>query len=102
MKQTTIKEGNFFEKALKIIETKYEDKVKSLRPEIFLILHHSYNKAHILLDQTYAYDQGYNALEAMARGGFTGRNILRSIITNRKIAINAIADVDYLVNELSF
>jgi hypothetical protein len=28
----------------------------------------SYNKAHILLDQTYAYDQGYNALEAMAKG----------------------------------
>jgi hypothetical protein len=27
----------------------------------------SYNKAHILLDQTYAYDQGYN-LEAMAKG----------------------------------
>ncbi|NNK40358.1 MAG: glycosyltransferase, partial [Winogradskyella sp.] len=30
--------------------------------------------AHILLDQVYAYDQGFNALEAMARGivVFTG------------------------------
>jgi hypothetical protein len=27
----------------------------------------SYNKAHILLDQA-CYDQGYNALEAMAKG----------------------------------
>ena len=33
-----------------------------------------YNKAHILLDQVFAYDQSYNALEAMAKGKvvFTG------------------------------
>ena len=33
-----------------------------------------YDKAHILLDQVYAFDQGYNALEAMAKGKvvFTG------------------------------
>jgi hypothetical protein len=42
--------------------------VKSLRPDIpYTTYINSYNKAHILLDQTYAYDQGYNALEAMAR-----------------------------------
>ena len=34
----------------------------------------AYNSAHILLDMVYAYDQGYNALEAMAKGKvvFTG------------------------------
>src|SRR5690606_35481558 len=33
-----------------------------------------YDSCHILLDQVYAYDQGYNALEAMAKGKvvFTG------------------------------
>ena len=34
----------------------------------------AFDTAHILLDQVYAYDQGYNALEAMAKGKvvFTG------------------------------
>jgi hypothetical protein len=27
-----------------------------------------YNKSHIVLDQVFSYDQGYNALEAMAKG----------------------------------
>jgi hypothetical protein len=45
----------------------------------------SYNKAHILLDQVYAYDQGYNALEAMAKRWFYGRGtaIHRSLQTVR-------------------
>jgi hypothetical protein len=42
--------------------------VKSLRDIPYTTYINSYNKAHILLDQTYAYDQGYNALEAMAKG----------------------------------
>ena len=34
----------------------------------------NYEQAHIILDQVYAFDQGYNALEAMAKGKvvFTG------------------------------
>jgi hypothetical protein len=32
-----------------------------------------YNKSHIVLDQVFSYDQGYNALEAMAKAVvFTG------------------------------
>jgi glycosyltransferase involved in cell wall biosynthesis len=103
------KKGNdFFEKALKIIETKYEDKVQIIttRDIPYTTYINSYNKAHILLDQTYAYDQGYNALEAMAKGKvvFTGaeQQFMAHYKLTDRVAINAIADVDYLVNELSF
>ena len=72
-----IKKGiNYFEKALEIIQKKYADKVEIIITENLPYNEYivQYNKAHILLDQVYAYDQGYNALEAMARGKvvFTG------------------------------
>lgn len=103
------KKGNdYFEKALKMIESKYRDKVEIITthnvPYITYI--NSYNKAHILLDQTYANDQGYNALEAMAKGKvvFTGaeQQFIEHYNLSAKVAINAIADVDYLLKELSF
>jgi hypothetical protein len=60
------------EKALKKLNT--EGQSKSLRDIPYTTYINSYNKAHILLDQTYAYDQA--TLEAMeGRSGFTGRNI---------------------------
>ena len=72
-----IKKGNvFFDKALKAIEIKYNNKV-----EIITTIDLDYNEyiksvenCHILLDQVYAYDQGYNALDAMSIGKvvFTG------------------------------
>jgi len=65
-----------------------------------------YNKAHILLDMTYAHDQGYNALEAMAKGKvvFTGaENEFKTYYgITQDVNINAKPDVDYLVNKLSF
>lgn len=98
----------FFEKALEIIKEKYPDKVEIIVTEN--ISYHKYNvlynKAHILLDQIYAYDQGYNALEAMAKGKvvFTGAELefTEHYNLSEKVAINALPDVDYLVNELSF
>ncbi|SEA02145.1 Glycosyl transferases group 1 [Flavobacterium gillisiae] len=102
------KKGNdFFEKALKIIESKYGDKVEIITTQDvpYAAYINSYNKAHILLDQTYACDQGYNALEAMAKGKvvFTGAEhlFMEHYKLTEKVAVNAIADVDYLVNELS-
>ena len=66
----------FFEEALIIIQNKYADKVEVIITENIPYQEYInlYNKAHILLDQVYAYDQGYNALEAMAKGKvvFTG------------------------------
>jgi hypothetical protein len=102
------KKGNdYFEKALDCITKKYKDKVEIIttRDVPYAVYINSYNKAHILLDQAYSYDQGYNALEAMAKGKvvFTGAEKEFSELYNlpERVAVNAIADVDYLVSELS-
>ena len=104
-----IKKGNdIFEEALNTIRQKYQDKVeiitaKSVPYQEYINL---YNKAHIVLDMVYAYDQGYNALEAMAKGKvvFTGaeKEFENHYNLTEKAAINAIPNVDYLVEQLSF
>ena len=103
------KKGNdYFKKALRIIEKKYGNTVEIITTcnipySTYINL---YNKAHIVLDQTYANDQGYNALEAMAKGKvvFTGAEKEFTAYYNltERVCINALPDVDYLVNELSF
>ena len=54
----------------------------------------------------YSYDQGYNALEAMAKGKvvFTGaeNEFYKQYNKKKKVAINALPDVEYLVDELSY
>lgn len=99
---------SYFEKALKIIKTKYPHKVdiiiaKNLPYNQYIC---SYNKAHILLDQTFSNDQGYNALEAMAKGKlvFTGaeKNFIEYYGLDKNVCINAKPDVEYLVEKLSF
>ena len=106
---SSIKKGiSFFEKALTLIKEKYNDKVEIIITEN--VPYHQYislyNKAHILLDQVYAYDQGYNALEAMAKGKvvFTGaeNEFTKQYNLTERVAVNALPDVDSLVNELSF
>jgi glycosyltransferase involved in cell wall biosynthesis len=97
-----------FEKALNIIKEKYQSNVEILISENIPYNQYIslYNRAHILLDQVYAYDQGYNALEAMAKGKvvFTGAEeaFIQQYDLTERVAINALADVDYLVKELSF
>jgi hypothetical protein len=102
------KGNDYFEKALAIIEKKYFDKVeiittRSIPYNQYIEL---YNKAHILLDMAYSFDQGYHALEAMAKGKvvFTGaeKEFYDYYQLKEKVNINAKPDVDYLVNELSF
>ena len=69
--KTKLKKGNkFFEKSLSIIEAKYSNKVEIIRTIDQAYSDHIKNvkNCEILLDQVYAYDQGYNALEAMAMG----------------------------------
>lgn len=99
---------NYFEKTLEIIKNKYGNKVeiiiaKNLPYKEYI---NSYNKAHILLDQTFANDQGYNALEAMAKGKvvFTGAEETFTNYYNLKdkVCVNAKPDVNYLVEELSY
>uniref|UniRef100_UPI00404A70C0 glycosyltransferase n=1 Tax=Flavobacterium sp. TaxID=239 RepID=UPI00404A70C0 len=98
----------FFEKAIEIIAKKYDKKV---RIEIVENLPYQeyikkFNEAHIVLDQIYAYDQGYNALEAMAKGKvvFTGAeqeflDIYK--LSEDEVCINALPDLDYLVEKIS-
>lgn len=98
----------YFEQALDIIQQKYGDGIelivsKSLPYNEYIQL---FNSAHILLDQVYSFDQGYNALEAMAKGKvvFTGaeKEFADHYKLEQKVAINALPNVDYLVNELSY
>jgi glycosyltransferase involved in cell wall biosynthesis len=106
---SAIKKGTvFFEEAVSIIQKKYGSKVDIIKVEDvpyneYIAL---YNQSHILLDQVYGYDQGYNALEAMAKGKvvFTGAEDEFTAHYNltERVCVNAIPDVDYLVNELSF
>ncbi len=75
-----LKKGNdIFEKALRIVQKKYASKIEIITVESLPYSEYikAYDKAHILLDQVYSHDQGYNALEAMAKGKvvFTGAGI---------------------------
>lgn len=109
-KDNSIKKGNFyFDNALKVVEAKYKQNVSIIRTENIPYKDYIsiYNDSHILLDMVYAYDQGYNALEAMAKGKvvFTGAEQEWLEYYNLKedtVAINALPDVDYLVEKLSW
>lgn len=104
------KKGNdFFEKALIKIQKIYPEKLEIIITEDIPYQEYlkHYEKAHILLDQVYAYDQGYNALEAMARGKvvFTGaeKEFLEHYnLKEDEVCINALPDVDAIVEKLSW
>lgn len=103
------KKGNdLFEAALEIINKKYSEKielitVRSLPYDEYI---KQYNKAHIVLDQVYSYDQGYNALEAMAKGKivFTGAEKEFKAYYNltEAVAINILPKVNDIVEKLEF
>lgn len=104
------KKGNdVFEKALEIIQNKYNDKIDIITVESLPYKQYieSYNKAHILLDQVYAYDQGYNALEAMAKGKvvFTGAEqewLQHFNLKPDTVAINTIPNPEYIAKKLEW
>ena len=94
---------SYFEKAIAIIQQKFP---KQVHIEIVENLPYAqyiekYNNAHIILDQVFAYDQGYNALEAMAKAKvvFTGAEsgFMEHYKLDSPVAINALPDVDSLV-----
>ena len=105
-----IKKGNhYFTEALKIIDDRYSDKVEinttySVPYEDYIKL---YDDCHILLDQVYGYDQGYNALEAMAKGKvvFTGAEqewLDYYGLEKNTIAINVEPNINNIVNNLEW
>ncbi|MEY8847529.1 glycosyltransferase [Psychroserpens sp. XS_ASV72] len=109
-KNSMLKKGNrFFEEALKIIEEKYKDKVEittTYNIPYKEYLNH-YENCHIFLDQVYAYDQGYNALEAMAKGKivFTGAEkewLEHYNLKEDSVAINALPDAEKIADKLDW
>lgn len=97
----------YFEEALNILQKKYEGRIsviisENIPYEEYISL---YNKAHIVLDQVLSWDQGYNALEAMAKGKvvFTGAEnefLEYYCLKEDEVCINALPDVAYLVSKL--
>jgi glycosyltransferase involved in cell wall biosynthesis len=98
-----------FEKALEIVAEKFPKDIKVITAESLPYAEYIelYDEAHIILDQVYAYDQGYNALEAMAKGKvvFTGAEaefLAHYGLSEDEVAINALPDVDQLVEKLTW
>jgi len=103
------KGSDYFEGALEIIQKKYSEKIEVRVVESLPYAEYieTYNTAHIVLDQVLAYDQGYNALEAMAKGKvvFTGAEQEWLDFYNLKedtVAINALPDVNEIVKKLEW
>lgn len=104
------KKGNdIFEKALEIINRRYASKVKiiSTTDIPYSDYINIYDSAHIVLDMVYAYDQGYNALEAMAKGKvvFTGAEqewLDYYGIVKNTVAINAEPNTHNIVTSLEW
>lgn len=104
-----IKGNDIFETALAVIEQKFGNKVEIVTVEN--LPYNQYIKAlddsHILLDQIYAYDQGYNALEAMAKGKvvFTGaeQEFLEYYGLNEdEVCINALPNAEKIAEKLEW
>ncbi len=103
------KKGNdFFTEALSRIQKKYSDHIEVIVAQSLPYAQYikAYKSAHILLDQVYSYDQGYNALEAMAMGKvvFTGAEdcFISHFDLNETVAINATPDVDTIYQQLEW
>ena len=107
---TYYKKGiSFFERALTNIKNKYDKKIKIIVVENIPYKKYVklYEEAHILLDQVYSYDQGYNALEAMAHGKvvFTGAEteFLNYYKLNENgVCLNALPNVTSITEKLSW
>jgi len=104
-----IKKGiRFFEEALAMVKQKYPDKITVIISEDVPYSQYikSYDSAHILLDMVYAFDQGYNALEAMAKGKvvFTGASpdFENEFNLTAKVAFDAVPDAGKIASDLSF
>lgn len=105
---TSIKKGSaYFEEALIEIERKFGDRVVIVRANSlpYAEFDRLRKSAHIVLDQIFGIDQGYNALEAMARGQvvFTcaGEAFRSHYGLTEEVAVEARPDVGYLVERLS-
>lgn len=108
--KSAIKKGTqYFTEALKMVEKKYPDKVEvtttySIPYKQYITL---YDQCHILMDQVLGYDQGYNALEAMAKGKvvFTGAEqewLTHYGLQEDTVAINALPNAKKIADKLEW
>lgn len=102
-----LKKGNdVFEKALTILKKKYGDQIKVITVESLPYSDYikAYDQAHVLLDQVYSHDQGYNALEAMAKGKIVGTGAGHHFMSHYQltspVALDASPDVSLIVAQL--
>lgn len=103
------KGSNYILEALQIIKSKYTNKVdvKIVENLPYSQYIEAFNDCHIFLDQVYSYDQGYNALEAMAKGKvvFTGAEQEWLNYYNLEldiVAVNALPNTDEIVKKLEW
>jgi glycosyltransferase involved in cell wall biosynthesis len=100
------KGNNLIDEALAIIASKHQDIVEVIRVENLPYTEYIevYDKAHIIMDQVYAFDQGYNALEAMAKGKVvcTGAELEfeKFYQLEQQVAVNLLPDVNEIVKTL--
>ncbi len=100
------KGSDYFEEVLAMLEKNHGDKVEITTAENIPYAEYIelYNQAHIVLDQVLGMDQGYNALEAMAKGKvvFTGaeKEFTEYYNLEKTVAINALPNVEAIYNEL--
>jgi glycosyltransferase involved in cell wall biosynthesis len=101
------KGSDYFEEALQKLDRKYGDRIEIITVENVPYVEYIrlYDKAHILLDQVLGYDQGYNALEAMAKGKvvLTGAEKEHTDYFNLTgpVALNALPDAESIYNRLA-
>ena len=99
----------YFEEALSLIQEKQYKTIEIITTENLPYAEYMsrYQKAHIILDQVHAYDQGYNALEAMAQGKvvFTGAEnefLQHYQLAEDEVCINALPDANKIAEKLSY
>ena len=102
-----LKKGNqYFINALEIIRKTYTSRIKivTVQDEPYSSYITQLEQCHIILDQVYAHDQGYNALEAMAMGKvvFTGAGdyFINHYNLTQEVAINTTPNVGEIVRNL--
>lgn len=99
----------YFEEALSLIQEKQYKTIEIITTENLPYAEYMsrYHKAHIILDQVHAYDQGYNALEAMAQGKvvFTGAEnefLQHYQLAEDEVCINTLPDAIKIAEKLSY
>ncbi|PQB04845.1 glycosyltransferase family protein [Aureitalea marina] len=102
------KKGNdYFEAALEQVKASYGDRIMIDTVEDLPYQEYIEHvaKADIVLDQVYAFDQGYNALEAMARGKvvLTGaeREFMEHYQLKEQVAVNVLPDSEQIARVMS-